>query len=107
MGNLLSSVGNAQMTLSGLQKALSSGSFLGFGQMVIGASGAVTTLTETMAKATAGATGFGAAAKALGASMWAAVGPIGLVAGAIAGIGLVGYKAGQAAAELDKHLDSL
>jgi len=39
--------------------------------------------------------------------MTAALGPIGLIVGAIAAVGAVGFTAAKSAAELDKHLDSL
>ena len=107
MNGLLNSVGEAQNVLGGLQNALKSGNFLGFGQLIIGASQSVTGLTGAMGTATAGATTFGGALKALGASAWAATGPIGLIVAAVAGLGVIGYKAASAANELDKHLDSL
>lgn len=107
MNGLLNSVGNAQNVLGGLQSALKSGNILGFGQLILGASESVTGLTGAMGKATGGAATFGGALKALGASAWAATGPIGLAVAAIAAVGAIGYKAAGAANELDKHLDSL
>ena len=98
--NLSASAGNVKNSLSGLMSSLSSGNFLGFGQSILGATTAMGGLTGAMGTATGAAGG-------LGAAMTAALGPIGLIVGAIAGIGAVGFTAAKSAAELDKNLDSL
>ena len=98
--NLSASAGNVKNSLSGLMSSLSSGNFLGFGQSILGATTAMGGLTGAMGTATGAAGG-------LGAAMTAALGPIGLIVGAIAAVGAVGFTAAKSAAELDKNLDSL
>lgn len=98
--NLSASAGNVKNSLSGLMSSLSSGNFIGFGQSILGATTAMGGLTGAMGTATGAAGG-------LGAAMTAALGPIGLIVGAIAAVGAVGFTAAKSAAELDKNLDSL
>ena len=97
---LSSSATAAQNSLSSLVSAFKSGDILSFGQGILGASTSLGGLTTALGTATGAAGG-------LGAAMTAALGPIGLIVGAIAAVGAVGFTAAKAASELDTHLDSL
>jgi len=52
-------------------------------------------------------TGLTASAGGLGSALTVALGPLGLITGAIAGLGALFVSAGKAASDLDTHLDSL
>lgn len=90
----------ASSSISGMMNALRSGDIAGFVSNLGGASSGLRGLTSGLTGATGAASGLGVALKA-------ALGPVGLIVGAIGAIGGIVAGAVSASAELETHMDQL
>lgn len=98
--NFNNSVNGSINGIKGLADAFKSGNFANFGTSLSGVASSISGLVPAMGGASAAAGGMGAA-------FTAALGPVGLITAAIAGVGAVVVGSIKSVSEFENHLDSL